>query len=375
MIRFDSGTEQVPTFARAAQGRWRSLLCGGLLAAGMLLVQACQTTSSSSSSSSQMPSSSPPPTSSSSSSSPGSSSSPSQQPPSSSSSSSSSQPQPPPPVPGPSGAPDAQTTTPEPGSQSSQSESSASAAAGEPSELEVLEPEEATTSSDSDSDSDSEAASGGAEAGGEQSDASAGSTAAAGDASAAGGAAGSESAEQSGGDSGAAGAASTAGIPTSELDQELNSSLEGFEGDMQERMIVIASNRPPAELEGDEAAPSGGDESADEQGETGNGAGTPGLVRVDDPSQLPPAASEPGSGRTATSGTIQEDGGMPGAASGREGSNRDAMVSSRVPSDIGDGSDDDVVARQIREAAMNEADPVLREKLWEEYRNYKKAIR
>jgi hypothetical protein len=42
-----------------------------------------------------------------------------------------------------------------------------------------------------------------------------------------------------------------------------------------------------------------------------------------------------------------------------------------VPPDIPDGSDDDVIARQLREAAMNEEDPELREKLWDEYRNYK----
>lgn len=45
----------------------------------------------------------------------------------------------------------------------------------------------------------------------------------------------------------------------------------------------------------------------------------------------------------------------------------------RVPSDVGDGRDDDIVARQIREAAMKEEDPELREKLWEEYRSYKKG--
>jgi hypothetical protein len=43
-----------------------------------------------------------------------------------------------------------------------------------------------------------------------------------------------------------------------------------------------------------------------------------------------------------------------------------------VPEDVGDGSDDDVVARQIREAAEREKDPELREKLWDEYRKYKK---
>jgi hypothetical protein len=36
-----------------------------------------------------------------------------------------------------------------------------------------------------------------------------------------------------------------------------------------------------------------------------------------------------------------------------------------------DGSGDDVVARQLREAAERESDPVLREKLWDEYRKYK----
>ena len=35
------------------------------------------------------------------------------------------------------------------------------------------------------------------------------------------------------------------------------------------------------------------------------------------------------------------------------------------------GNDDDVVARQLREDAMREADPEVREKLWDEYRKYK----
>jgi hypothetical protein len=30
-----------------------------------------------------------------------------------------------------------------------------------------------------------------------------------------------------------------------------------------------------------------------------------------------------------------------------------------------------VIARQLREAAMAEQDPALRDKLWEEYRRYK----
>ncbi len=46
-----------------------------------------------------------------------------------------------------------------------------------------------------------------------------------------------------------------------------------------------------------------------------------------------------------------------------------------TPPDIPDGSDDDVVARQLREAAEKETDPELKKKLWEEYRKYKQGTR
>ena len=37
--------------------------------------------------------------------------------------------------------------------------------------------------------------------------------------------------------------------------------------------------------------------------------------------------------------------------------------------------DDDIVARQLREAAEKETDPELRAKLWKEYEDYKKGQR
>jgi hypothetical protein len=39
----------------------------------------------------------------------------------------------------------------------------------------------------------------------------------------------------------------------------------------------------------------------------------------------------------------------------------------------GDSRDDDIVARQLREAAEKETDPVLKEQLWKEYEKYKKS--
>ena len=49
------------------------------------------------------------------------------------------------------------------------------------------------------------------------------------------------------------------------------------------------------------------------------------------------------------------------------------QVSNPISEDIPDARDDDIIARQLREAAMQEEDPVLKEKLWEEYKRYKRG--
>jgi hypothetical protein len=64
-------------------------------------------------------------------------------------------------------------------------------------------------------------------------------------------------------------------------------------------------------------------------------------------------------------------GGASGASSAdgqQAGSDSGAGSVIPVPEDVGDGRNDDIVLRQIREAALHEKDPVLRERLWEEYR-------
>jgi hypothetical protein len=43
-----------------------------------------------------------------------------------------------------------------------------------------------------------------------------------------------------------------------------------------------------------------------------------------------------------------------------------------TPANVPSGDDDDIIARQIREAAEKETDPELREKLWQEYIEYKR---
>jgi hypothetical protein len=46
-------------------------------------------------------------------------------------------------------------------------------------------------------------------------------------------------------------------------------------------------------------------------------------------------------------------------------------IAKRTPDDIEAFIDDDIVAKQLREAALAEEDPELRDRLWDEYRKYK----
>jgi hypothetical protein len=148
---------------------------------------------------------------------------------------------------------------------------------------------------------------------------------------------------------------------------------------MQQQILIIASASPGDGMDDDSQDISGGNgEQAGGGGEfiDQTGGGVPGLIMVEgDVSQLPPGSGEVG-GPTTSSGVINAN--DQGGISDRQTRQGDSQVAkiliANIPEDIGDGSDDDVVARQIREAAVNEQDPVLREKLWQEYRNYKKSL-
>ncbi|HLG53580.1 MAG TPA: hypothetical protein VI339_06715 [Steroidobacteraceae bacterium] len=82
-----------------------------------------------------------------------------------------------------------------------------------------------------------------------------------------------------------------------------------------------------------------------------------------------------GSGEGSGAGTGSEEGAPSESTQGGVGGGAGAGGGgpSKIPADIPDGRDDDIVARQIREAAIKETDPELRAALWEEYRRYKKG--
>jgi len=131
------------------------------------------------------------------------------------------------------------------------------------------------------------------------------------------------------------------------LDAQFHESLERFD----KRLA-----REQAELEEDaEAERTAASQRARDSGRTAGGGGREDGRRAGAPP--PPPSPSQGDRETQSERTAGR-----GAATEHP---------ERVPDDIPPRQDDDIVARQLREAAMNEPDPELREKLWDEYREYK----
>lgn len=136
------------------------------------------------------------------------------------------------------------------------------------------------------------------------------------------------------------------GSGTNAGDSELDDALKDFDGE-------ILAEREVIQARSNERAGSGG--TLPTAGAGGSPTGQP-------------APGDPGGAQQTTGG--YETRGMPSQNSPQRAP---PTTASNVPDDIPDARDDDIIARQLREAAMNETDPELREKLWEEYRRYKGA--
>lgn len=139
----------------------------------------------------------------------------------------------------------------------------------------------------------------------------------------------------------------------SQLDKELNESIAIFEGKILDaRNEALGSAPPPTSSENVPGVAvlggSGGleeDGSFEENDQQGLEAGIPDVIER---GQMPP-------GEVAKSGQA----GTPPPP---------------VPDDIPDAQGDDIVAKQLRELAIAETDPELKEKLWEEYKKYKAGL-
>jgi len=158
----------------------------------------------------------------------------------------------------------------------------------------------------------------------------------------------------------------TRGEQVAVLDAELNAGL----GEYDERLLREQERVKAATPLPDEISGAGGDGQGDGDGDGGGEGGSEGAGEDG-------ADGEPGSDASGNDAGTAAGGQRPsGTASRGAGAGGGAQRSgSRTPPDIPDGSDDDVVARQLREAAEKETDPELKKKLWEEYRKYKQGTR
>ena len=160
--------------------------------------------------------------------------------------------------------------------------------------------------------------------------------------------------DESSADGGAGGSGGVGQFPgdpeaAEQLGKELDKSLGDFDEAMGEEQREISSA------------------SRNTEGfDTGSGGNQGGTISLGEQ-----AAGAMGGGSGGGGGTAGQD-----AASGEVGGGPldglDAQeIAKRTPDDIEAVIDDDIVAKQLREAALATDDPELRERYWEEYRKYK----
>jgi len=141
-----------------------------------------------------------------------------------------------------------------------------------------------------------------------------------------------------------------------ELDRQLNESLAQFDDRLLKEMNAIrAESAKKMQDLAQEAA-----EAAKRLREKGMESDTSGAESSEDESE---------SGREMESA----EGGADTATASRDKSRKGGKGPSRKEPRRADYENDDIVARQLREAAENETDPELKEKLWKEYEEYKKS--
>lgn len=162
------------------------------------------------------------------------------------------------------------------------------------------------------------------------------------------------------------GAEQTLSEKTGVLDAELMAGLGDFDEMLLREQERVKATAPRTDAGGGSGAGGGG-------GSGGGGSSGSGAAG---------GAGDEGDELSASgSATAQQTGGGSGSGATRKGgaatpgSWNQPATSGSAPDDIPDGSDDDIVARQLREAAEKETDPELKKKLWEEYRRYKQGTR
>jgi hypothetical protein len=178
-----------------------------------------------------------------------------------------------------------------------------------------------------------------------------------------GGNSGDGSASPSGGDAGSAGQQGGSGSEDSieGLDDALDESLEDFD----ETVLSEGNRSGTAGIESiDILSPSGTSGGVDSDEPLFEEASMDGIAEGNASIEQRAAEGAPPGVEGSADQTVEQT----GSHSAAQQADSEIIP---IPDDIDDGQGDDIVLRQIRDAASKERDPVLREKLWDEYRRIK----
>ncbi len=148
-----------------------------------------------------------------------------------------------------------------------------------------------------------------------------------------------------------------------DIDGKLDASLDRFDDQLR-----IEQQRTATERDSKAAARADGavvDATSSRDGDKQKEAGRDEIQR-DRTGDLQSAGAQQGTGSGAAAGEQQS-----GEAAEGSGSTKRQGGGGSSSKPIPSGVDDDIVARRLRRAAENETDPELKEKLWNEYRDYK----
>lgn len=156
--------------------------------------------------------------------------------------------------------------------------------------------------------------------------------------------------------------------PTAAYDAELEEKLAEIDG------ILLKEQQAIKGTAGGDPSNSNwtGDDGADNNGKFAEASGDAGGGNSEGQPTDSEGGGSAGTGMASANATGEgtseqyEPGAGPGVSKGED-------LPEFVSKDIPDGSDDDVVLKQLREAAEAETDPALKEELWNEYKRYKNA--
>ncbi len=164
----------------------------------------------------------------------------------------------------------------------------------------------------------------------------------------------------------------SSGQSLEDLDQALEDSLEGFDdtvgsqGSTGAEIDILSPSGSRGGVQVDSDTPLFEEDGSGTMAEDTMAEGTIAEGNAEIESRAAEGPQSEASESGAADATAVESGPLGAASDNSEGGD---IVP--IPEDIGDGQGDDIVMRQIRNAAMQESDPVLREKLWDEYRRMK----